>query len=250
MRIVPPKPFTYEADGSRAVLLLHGFTGNTADVKMLGRYLQKRGYTCHAPLYPGHGVPPEELMETGPDDWWQSVKDGYHLLKNKGFDEIAVAGLSIGGVFALKLAYHVPVKAVVTMCSPMTAKTKQTLQNGLYRYAKEYKQYEGKSADQVAEEMTAFKQLPLTPLEGVYQLNPEVYDHIDLVYAPVFVVQARHDEMIDTASAEMIYHKVESLEKYIKWYEHSDHVITFGEEKDMLQEDIYDFLEGLHWSDE
>lgn len=249
MRIVPPKPFTYEGGGSRAVLLLHGFTGNTADVKMLGRYLQKRGYTCHAPLYPGHGVPPEELMETSPDDWWQSAREGYDYLRQLGYEEIAVAGLSIGGVFALKLAYNVPVKAVVTMCSPMTAKTKMKLQNGLYQYAKEYKQYEGKSAEEVEEEMKAFKQLPLDPLEGVYELNPDVYGHIDLVYAPTFVVQARHDEMIDIESANMIYNKVESLQKYIKWYENSTHVITFGQEKEELQEDIYDFLEELNWSE-
>ena len=31
------KPFTFEG-GKRAVLLLHGFTGNSADVRMLGRF--------------------------------------------------------------------------------------------------------------------------------------------------------------------------------------------------------------------
>ena len=31
-------------EGKRAVLLLHGFTGNSADVRQLGRYLQKGLY--------------------------------------------------------------------------------------------------------------------------------------------------------------------------------------------------------------
>ena len=52
MKIVTPKPFTFKG-GDKAVLLLHGFTGNTADVRMLGRYLNERGYTCHAPQYKG-----------------------------------------------------------------------------------------------------------------------------------------------------------------------------------------------------
>jgi len=64
MKLVAPKPFTFES-GERAVLLLHGFTGTTADVRMLGRFLQGKGYTCHAPLYKGHGVPPEQLLHTG-----------------------------------------------------------------------------------------------------------------------------------------------------------------------------------------
>ena len=66
MKIVKPQPFTFKG-GKKAVLLLHGFTGNTADVRMLGRYLNEKGYTCHAPQYKGHGVPPEELLSTGPD---------------------------------------------------------------------------------------------------------------------------------------------------------------------------------------
>lgn len=247
MKIVPPKPFTFEA-GDRAVLLLHGFTGNTADVRMLGRFLQDKGYTCHAPLYKGHGVPPEELMETGPEDYWQDVLDGYNHLKEAGHDEIAVAGLSLGGVFSLKLGYTFPVKGIVPMCAPMTVKGLKDLRDGVHQYAREYKQYEGKSTEQVEEEMEAFRALPTDTLEAVRNLNGEVYDRIGEIQSPTFVVQARHDEMIDTRSAEMIYEKVASEHKKIKWYEHSTHVITLGEEKEQLHQDIFAFLQRLDWS--
>src|SRR3954454_17443830 len=98
MKVVAPKAFTLEG-GKRAVLLLHGFTGSTKDVKRLGQYLHKRGYTCHAPMYSGHGVTPEELLLTSPADWWQDVVNGYYHLKNLGYEEIAVAVISLGGVF-------------------------------------------------------------------------------------------------------------------------------------------------------
>jgi len=94
MKLASPKPFTFEG-GDRAVLLLHGFTGNSADVRMLGRFLEKKGYTCHAPIYKGHGVPPEELVHTGPEDWWQDVMEAYQLLKDKGFEKIAVTYLNL-----------------------------------------------------------------------------------------------------------------------------------------------------------
>ena len=122
MKLVAPKPFTFEG-GDRAVLLLHGFTGTTADVRMLGRHLQKQGYTCHAPLYKGHGVPPEELVHTGPDDWWENVREGYQFLKDRGHTEIAVAGLSLGGVFSLKLGYTLPIKGIIPMCAPVRSRT-------------------------------------------------------------------------------------------------------------------------------
>src|SRR3954467_1094357 len=130
MKMVAPKPFTF-GDGRRAVLLLHGFTGNTADVRMLARFLEKRGYTCHAPLYKGHGVPPEELVLSGPEDWWQNVMEGYEFLKQQGHKEIAVAGLSLGGVFSLKLGYTLPIKGIVPMCAPAYIKSEEVMYEGV-----------------------------------------------------------------------------------------------------------------------
>ena len=88
MKLIAPKPFTIEA-GKRAVLLLHGFTGNTNDVKRLGKYLSDRNYTVHAPLYKGHGGGPDLLIQSNPTEWWNSVIEGYDELKSRGYEEIA-----------------------------------------------------------------------------------------------------------------------------------------------------------------
>lgn len=247
MKIKPPKPFMFEA-GKRAVLLLHGFTGSTADVRMLGRFLEKQGYTCYAPQYKGHGVPPEELVVTGPDDWWNDVLEGYRLLKEKGYEEIAVAGLSLGGVFSLKLGYTVPVKGIVPMCAPMYIKSEEVMYQGILKFAREYKQFEGKSQEQIEQEMDQFKKTPMKTLKALQQLIGNVRECVDMIYAPLFVVQARHDDIVNPDSANIIFNKSESIQKELKWYEHSSHVITLGEEKEQLHEDILHFLEGLDWS--
>ncbi|MEH7096234.1 alpha/beta hydrolase [Neobacillus vireti] len=246
MKVAPPKPFTFEG-GKRAVLLLHGFTGNSADVRMLGRYLEKKGYTCHAPHYKGHGVPPEELVHTGPEDWWQDVLNSYNFLKNKGHEEIAVAGLSLGGVFSLKLGYTVPIKGIVPMCAPMHIKSEEVMYQGILDYAREYKRYEGKTDEQIEMEMNEFKKTPMKTLKALQQLIADVRNHVDMVYAPTFVVQARHDKMINTESANIIYNEIESTIKEIKWYEESGHVITLDKEREQLHEDVYAFLESLDW---
>lgn len=246
MKIASPKPFTFEG-GDRAVLLLHGFTGNSADVRMLGRYLETKGYTCHAPIYKGHGVPPEQLVHTGPEDWWEDVTKAYQHLKDLGYEKIAVAGLSLGGVFSLKLAYTVPVLGVVPMCAPMYIKSEETMYQGILAYAREYKKRERKSPEQINEEMFAFKETPMNTLKALQDLIRDVRNNIDMIYAPTFVVQARHDEMINTDSANIIYNGVESNLKEIKWYEDSTHVITLDKQRDELHEDIYNFLEQLDW---
>ncbi len=247
MRIKAPEPFIFRS-GKRAVLLLHGFTGNTADVRILGRFLEKNGYTCHAPQYKGHGVPPEELVHTGPSDWWKDVMDGYEFLKNQGYEEIAVAGLSLGGVFSLKLGYTVPVKGIVPMCAPMYIKSEEVMYRGILNYAREFKQFEGKSKEQIDMEMHEFEKTPMNTLKALQQLIADVRDQVDMIYAPLFVVQARHDHMINPDSANIIYNQAESIEKDLKWYEHSGHVITLGEEKEQLHEDILHFLERLDWT--
>lgn len=246
MKIVQPKPFTFEG-GERAVLLLHGFTGNSADVRMLGRFLEAKGYTCHAPIYKGHGVPPEELVHAGPEDWWQDVMNAYQFLRDRGHEKIAVAGLSLGGVFSLKLGYTVPIKGIVPMCAPMYIKSEEVMYQGVLEYAREYKKREGKTTEQIEEEMMAFQETPMKTLKALQNLISDVRHSIDMIYAPTFVVQARHDHMINTDSANIIYNEVESTNKHVKWYEESGHVITLDKERDQLHEDVYQFLETLDW---
>lgn len=247
MRISTPKPFFFEA-GKRAVLLLHGFTGNSSDVRMLGRFLEKNGYTSLAPHYKGHGVPPEELLETGPTDWWQDVIGAYEQLKAAGYEEIAVAGLSLGGVFSLKLGYTVPVKGIVTMCSPMSMKTTDIMFDGVLKYAREYKKYEGKTDQQIEEEVEAIRETPMETLADLREFVYNVRDHVDHIYAPLLVTQGKKDTVIDINSANIIYDEAESIDKKINWYENSGHVITLGSEKEQLHEDILNFLESLDWN--
>jgi carboxylesterase len=89
----------------------------------------------------------------------------------------------------------------------------------------------------------------MNTLKALQELIADVRDHVDMIYSPTFIVQARHDHMINTDSANIIYREVESDVKEIKWYEESGHVITLDKEREQLHEDIYAFLEKLDWND-
>ncbi|WP_060678539.1 alpha/beta hydrolase [Virgibacillus halodenitrificans] len=248
MKVKAPQPFTFEA-GPRAVLLLHGFTGHSADVRMLGRYLEKKGYTSHAPIYRGHGLPPEKLIEAKPEEWWEDVQAGFNHLKELGYKEIAVAGLSLGGVLGLKLAYSTQTKAVITMCSPMFFDNETQLTKGFQAFAKEYKELDGKEEDDIKSEVEHLMDNSEEMFQQLGSLITEVKNDVDTVYTPAMIIQARNDEMINTDSANYIYDHIESEHKTIKWYEESGHVITMGKEKEQVFEDIYQFLETLDWKE-
>lgn len=247
MKIKRPEPFTFES-GPRAVLLLHGFTGYSADVRILGRFLEKHGYTSHAPIYRGHGTAPEELIETRPQDWWEDALAGYEHLKNLGYKEIAVAGLSLGGVLGLKMAYSLPIKAVIPMCSPMFFDNEKQLTAGFLHFSKQYKQLERKDDETIAREVDHLLSASRPMFNEIGQLIKKVQNEIDTIYTPAMVVQARQDKMINPESANYIYDKIESDVKKIQWYEQSGHVITLDKEKDLLHEDIFAFLESLDWA--
>lgn len=103
IKILPAKEIYLKGD-NHAVLLLHSFTSHTRDMKKVATELNKTGYTCYAPLYSGHGQTPEQLLQYNVNDWWQDVMKAYQFLKDEGFQKITVIGLSIGGIFALRLA--------------------------------------------------------------------------------------------------------------------------------------------------
>ncbi|MEB7753253.1 alpha/beta hydrolase [Staphylococcus pseudoxylosus] len=245
MQMKLPEPFFFE-EGNRAVLLLHGFTGNSSDVRQLGRFLQKKGYTSYAPQYEGHAAPPEEILKSSPFVWLKDALDGYDFLVDKGYDEIVVAGLSLGGCYALKLSLNRDVKGIVTMCSPMYIKTEGAMFEGVLEYARNFKKYEGKDEATIQKEMDHFK--PTDTLKELQGQIEDVREHIDEVMDPLLVIQAEQDQMINTDSANIIYNESESDDKGIKWYANSGHVITIDKEKELVFEDVYNFLESLDWS--
>ncbi|WP_436952857.1 alpha/beta hydrolase [Staphylococcus shinii] len=245
MQMKLPEPFFFE-EGNRAVLLLHGFTGNSSDVRQLGRFLQKKGYTSYAPQYEGHAAPPEEILKSSPFVWLKDALDGYDFLVEKGYDEIVVAGLSLGGCYALKLSLNRDVKGIITMCSPMYIKTEGAMFEGVLEYARNFKKYEGKDEATIQKEMDNFK--PTDTLKELQGQIEDVREHIDEVMDPLLIIQAEQDQMINKDSANIIYNESESDDKDIKWYANSGHVITIDKEKELVFEDVYNFLESLDWS--
>lgn len=243
MKIVPPKPFFYKA-GEKAVLLLHSFTSNTIDVKKLGKYLQKNNYSCYAPLFKGHGLPAEELITYGPSDWWQDVQHGYQLLKDEGFEKITVIGISLGGVFALKVGQELDVNGIVTLSVPIHREV-SVLQKRVFHYAKRYKLLEGKNEEQIKSEMKLLENMSIDSLVEFQQLIKVTMDKLDLITSPITTLYGELDEPFYKESAEVISRSVKTKHKTMKGYPNSTHLMTLGPDINDVNKDILTFLENL-----
>lgn len=88
------------------MLLIHGYTGSPAELKLLGEYLNKKGYSVFGVRLPGHGTTPEELNKTNWPLWYDAVRKAHEEL-SQCCSEISVVGLSMGGLLAMKLAAEI-----------------------------------------------------------------------------------------------------------------------------------------------
>ncbi len=85
------------------VLLCHGFTGCPQSLRPWGEYLAEAGLTVSLPRLPGHGTSIAELARTRWEDWFATVERSLLELADE-CDHVFVAGLSMGGTLALRLA--------------------------------------------------------------------------------------------------------------------------------------------------
>jgi len=114
--------------GRHGVLLIHGFTGLPAELRLLGEYLNARGFTVLAIRLAGHGTTVEDLSRMEHEDWMDSVRDGYAILSG-ACDRISVVGHSMGAVFAMLLSVEMEVAHVVSLCAPIMIAPEQGLEH-------------------------------------------------------------------------------------------------------------------------
>ena len=116
MHLLGAEPF-FLPGGRHGVLLIHGFTGLPAELRLMGEYLHAHGFTVLAIRLAGHGTTAEDLSRTEHEDWMDSVRDGYAILRG-ACDDIAVVGHSMGAIFALLLSIEAEVTCVVSLGAP------------------------------------------------------------------------------------------------------------------------------------
>nr|WP_275582660.1 alpha/beta fold hydrolase [Shouchella xiaoxiensis] len=244
-RIVKPRP-VYLKGGDKAVLLLHSFTSHTRDMKPLAKFLNEKGYTCYCPVYKGHGLPPEELFGTGPEDWWESVSEGYLHLKEEGHESIAVVGVSLGGIFALRVAQEFEVNGVVTMSVPHK-RDLAALKNRVFKFAKAYKQYESKTEQEIKAELKDLEKQPFDGLEAFVESINKVMEGLSTIHVPMKIMYGELDETLYKDSAEYIFDRVATDQKSVNNYPQSKHLMTLGKDQEQIQADIESFLSTLQW---
>jgi esterase/lipase len=96
-------PGSTGSEGRTGVLLIHGFTGTPMSMRPWGEHLAAEGFAVRCPLLPGHGTRWQDCNVSTHDQWTTAVGEAFDALAAE-CDRVFVAGLSMGGTLATRLA--------------------------------------------------------------------------------------------------------------------------------------------------
>ncbi|MGX7173599.1 alpha/beta hydrolase [Enterococcus ratti] len=244
-----PKPF-YAKHGKRAVLLLHAYSGSPNDVRMLARYLEKSDYTVYAPLFTGHGtLNPKDILIQKTETWWEDTLQAIHFLESEGLSQIAVFGLSMGGIFAMQALEEQSMIGGGFFCSPISP-VETHVAESFEIYVRRVLKLAGKDEQTVEEMIAALRSYVFSQLAQIQQQAANIEKKLNQIQVPVFLAQAGQDEMIDPFGVYETAKKLATKRITLQWYPNSKHVITVGQSRRLLEKDVLNFLEKLPWNEE
>lgn len=243
----------YLQNGEKAVLLLHAYTGSPNDVRMLARKLEREGYTVLAPLFSGHGTKdPMNILNMTPDVWYDDAVKAFNKLKNDGYEEIAVFGLSMGGLFAMKLLEDFPGEFVAggAFCSPLDPTSKHDIYPNFMQYAEFTYKKQVSSPDELEQKLNMIKVPLKNQLQAILEVTSQTSLKLKELSVPIFLAQAGLDEMINSMGVYEVGKLLKKTYHEIHWYANSTHVITVSKERQLFEEDVKAFLSHIPWNED
>lgn len=193
------------AEARGAVLLLHGFTGTPWEVLPLAEGLAALGYHVRVPRLPGHGTVPEDMRFAGRAEWEQAAQDELDALAEA--KRVVVAGLSMGGLLAVRLAARnrERVAGLVLMAPVVTlrgieARAMRALRHTHPRVLDE--RWVSKSSVDLSDDderlgAPLLPRYPLGRLFDLFTLQDAAWDDWPRTRTPALVLAAENDHVVD-----------------------------------------------------
>ncbi|MGW7352804.1 alpha/beta hydrolase [Streptomyces phytohabitans] len=246
MPLIPgAEPMRHE--GSEVgVLLCHGFTGSPQSLRPWARHLADAGYTVSLPLLPGHGTRWEDLAATGWQDWYATVDRELRLLRDS-CAQVFVAGLSMGGALALRLAArHGDAVDGVAVVNP--ACTFPRLSGYALPVARHLVRSTKGITDDIAKEGAhelGYDRVPLHAAHSLREFFGVVRGELPEVTQPLLLLHSRTDHVVPPADSALILSRVSSEDVTETLLERSYHVATLDHDAERVFADSEGFFSRI-----
>ena len=229
---------TFLLEGNQTgVLLFHGFTATTTEVRLLGECLNKGGFTISAPLLPGHGTHPHDLNHVSWRDWVVCGERYLDELKMR-CSRIIIGGESMGALVALYIASNHPDIGAVTVAAPALEVNGISLAPIIAPFKKWL-------AKTTKDDGLAWKGYNVYPLKGTVQLlqfQKKVKKNLPNISQPILVFTGGRDTTITTGSVDILMNGVSSKVKIHQGMQDSSHCIYLDKEIEQVCKITKEFI--------
>ncbi len=235
-------PKYYKGSNGVGVLLIHGFTASPYEMNDLAIFLNNEGFSVYNSRVAGNGSLPENLNKLTVEDWYESLKYGYFILKNDN-KKIFIIGQSAGALLAQLISEYNHCDGLILLSPAISLKNSffYTIPISKYflnvlkksHFKKEMKNY----------------YYDVYPVKGLYQLYlliNYVKKNIREVRVPLLVLQSVFDKTVNSEGVIGFYQSLEGKDKKIialKKNEKINHVLTSDLNPD--KEEVFEII--LQW---
>jgi len=237
------EPF-YWAGGPNGMLLIHGFTATTAEVRPLARFLCEQGYTVAGLLLPGHNTTPEDANRYTWQDWTRAIETAYREIAAR-CQRVIVGGESTGALLSLYLASEHPEIAALLCYAPALRLTLSPTQAALLRLLAPFKSALPKGQMSNAELWQGYRVNPLRGAVQLLDLQRVVRRRLARIRQPLLLMQGRLDTTVSPRAPGEIAAGVRSTSKETYWLDHSTHTLLLGVEQVQAFEITLDFVQRV-----
>jgi len=219
------------------ILLIHGFTATSAEVRLIAERLHQDGYTTAGPLLPGHGTQPEELNRSTWQMWLEEVKETYEKILHQ-CEKVFVIGQSMGALLAIELAIQHPEIAGLMLFSPAIKV------NNLWisRFLAPFKAYLEKSTKDDGLAWKGYNVYPLKASVEILKLQKHTGKQLKRIKQSTLIVTGDLDHTIAQNSADIILDAIQSKTKHHIRMKESAHCVLLDKELDQVYRYVLAFM--------
>ena len=234
--------------GDIGVLVIHGFTGSPLEMQPAADYLIEQGYTVYQVRLAGHGSEPDNLNMTTYQDWYDSARYGWALLK-KNCRKVFVMGESMGALVALSVAGLNGADGAVLLAPCIKMRSNATkLSPFLSRFIKMLPKFE--AGDWSADLRHIY--YDKWPVKGIYQLlmfTRYAEANMDMFSFPMIGFQFANDMVVSGRATKTFFENAPSKDKtYVEFPDKkmTNHILV--SEKNIYRGEMFINIKG--WIEE
>lgn len=225
------------------ILILHGFAGLPETVSGLVPHLEAAGIPYRMPAMRGHWTQPRDLVGVTAQDWYDDAASALDDLLQVA-EKAVVVGLSMGGLITLQLAMERGPDLAGAVAVAPALRVADPLAQHCHLMAKIVPYWWMPPAPKGSAygRPRNYSIFPTKTFCEFYELGRKVEANLARVSVPLRILVSTADKVITPESSQVVYDRVSSADKEIRWFERSGHEMMIDWEKDRVFELILDFI--------